>query len=431
MLRREIEQNLIEWKNNKNKKCLIVNGARQVGKTFIIEHFANENYENFVEINFIENPTARKIFDGDLDLTTILANISLYTSYKTKLIPNKTLIFFDEIQACPNARTALKFFAKDKRFDVIASGSLLGINYKEVSSYPTGYVEFLRMNPLSFKEFLWANGVGDEVLDYIKKCFDEKIIVNDAMNARLIELFKRYIVVGGMPDAVNTFINENNYESVLKIQRGILIDYQNDIAKYAESSEKVKAKACFDSLPAQLAKDNKKFMFSVVEKKGSSRKYLGSINWLIDAGIVNICKNVTALEFPLTAYASEDNFKLYMADTGLLIAMLDDGTNAQIIDGKLGIYKGAIFENIIAQILYSNNNKLYFYTRNNSLELDFVISKNGAITPIEVKADNNKAKSLSTILNENSNIQGIKLVNGNVGVSNNLITFPLYMAMFL
>ena len=431
MLRREIEQNLIEWKNNKNKKCLIVNGARQVGKTFIIEHFANENYENFVEINFIENPTARKIFDGDLDLTTILANISLYTSYKTKLIPNKTLIFFDEIQACPNARTALKFFAKDKRFDVIASGSLLGINYKEVSSYPTGYVEFLRMNPLSFKEFLWANGVGDEVFDYIKKCFDEKIKVNDAMNARLIELFKRYIVVGGMPDAVNTFINENNYESVLKIQRGILIDYQNDIAKYAESSEKVKAKACFDSLPAQLAKDNKKFMFSVVEKKGSSRKYLGSINWLIDAGIVNICKNVTALEFPLTAYAREDNFKLYMADTGLLIAMLDDGTNAQIIDGKLGIYKGAIFENIIAQILYSNNNKLYFYTRNNSLELDFVISKNGAITPIEVKADNNKAKSLSTILNENSNIQGIKLVNGNVGVSNNLITFPLYMAMFL
>lgn len=431
MLRRQIEDYLISWKNSSNKKCLIINGARQVGKTYIIEHFAKANYENFIELNFVENPSSCKIFDGDLDIQTILSNISLYTSYKAPLIPHKTLIFFDEIQACPKARTALKFFALDKRFDVIASGSLLGLNYEKVPSYPTGYVEFIEMHPLSFKEFLWANGINDDILSIVKNCFDKKEKVNEAMNSRLLELFKQYIVVGGMPEAVNSFVSDHNYASVLKIQKNILIDYQNDIAKYAESTEKVKARACFNSIPAQLTKENKKFMYSVVEKNSKSKKYIGSINWLVDAGITTMCKNISALELPLIAYADDNYFKLYMADTGLLVAMLDDGTNIQIIEGNLGIYKGAIFENVIAQILYTNENKLYFYTRNNSLELDFVLSKNGQLIPLEVKANNNKAKSLSTILSEHPDMCGIKFVNGNVGVNNNLITLPLYMAMFL
>ena len=233
MLRRTIEDNLMEWKNKSDKKCLMISGARQVGKTYIVEKFAKENYENFVEINFVENPTAKKIFDGDLDINSILANISLYIPEQSHLVPNKTLIFFDEIQVCPNARTALKFFAIDKRFDVIASGSLLGINYEQVSSYPTGYVEFLEMNPLSFIEFLWANGVEDSVISIIKDCYETKSIVNDAMNFKLLEYFKQYIVVGGMPNVVNTFINNHNYEEVLNLQKNILIDYKNDIAKYA------------------------------------------------------------------------------------------------------------------------------------------------------------------------------------------------------
>ena len=431
MLKREIETKLIEWKNKTDKKCLIISGARQVGKTYIVEKFAKDNYDHFVEINFVENPTAKKIFDGDLDITTILANISLYLPEQSNLIPNKTLIFFDEIQACPNARTALKFFAIDKRFDVIASGSLLGINYEQVSSYPTGYVEFLEMNPLSFKEFLWANGIDENVVSIIKSCFENKSVVNDAMNLKLLEYFKQYIVVGGMPNVVNTFVNNHNFEEVLNLQKNILIDYKNDIAKYAYSTEKVKAKACFESIPAQLAKENKKFMYSAFDKNGKSQKYSGSINWLIDAGIVNICNNVMFLDLPLIAYREENYFKLYMADTGLLVAMLDDGTNAQIMEGNLGIYKGAIFENIIAQILHTNGNRLYFYNRNNTLEIDFVLSKNAKITPIEVKANNNKAKSLSTILKTNPDMKGIKLVNGNVGEVDNMLTLPLYMAMFL
>ncbi len=429
MLKREIEEQLVSWKNDKDKKCLIINGARQVGKTYIIKHFAENNYENVIEINFVQTPSYCKIFDGDLDITTIIANISLYTN--SQLVPNKTLIFLDEIQACPNARTALKFFAMDKRFDVIASGSLLGVNYQKVSSYPTGYVEFLEMHPLTFKEFLWANGVDDSVITIIKECFDKKECVNDAMNSKLLELFKQYIVVGGMPDVVNSFVNNHDYAKVLKLQKGILEDYKNDIAKYAESTEKVKAAACFNSIPSQLAKENKKFMYSVVEKNSKSSKYLGSINWILDAGIAVQCKNVNTLELPLVAYAQDDYFKIYMADTGLLVAMLDDGTNIQIIEGNLGIYKGAIFENIIAQILYSNGNKLYFHTKNNSLELDFLISKNGIITPIEVKANSNKAKSLALTLKQNPSMQGIKLINGNVGVVGNLTTLPLYMAMLI
>lgn len=430
MLKRIIEDELIVWKNNPNKKCLIIEGARQVGKTYIIKHFAEQNYENYIELNFVSTPSLCKIFDGDLDIETILANISLYSAYGNNLKPHKTLIFLDEIQACANARTALKFFALDGRYDVISSGSMLG-NYSKVASYPTGYVEFLQMHPLTFEEFLWANGVSDKIISILKNCYDNKEKVNDAMNDKMLELFRQYIVVGGMPDIVNSFVTQHNYATVLKMQRNIVKDYENDIAKYADSTEKVKSKACFRSVPAQLSKENKKFMYGVVEKNSKSSKYLGSINWLIDAGIVAICKNLSALDLPLVGYSEDNNFKIYMNDTGLLVSMLDDGTTAQIIDGNLGIYKGAIFENVIAQILSSHDIPLYFFNRNNSLELDFVLSKNASVFPVEVKATNSRAKSLRTILNENSDMCGIKLIDGNVGEIDRMTTYPLYMAMFL
>lgn len=431
MLKRHIEKDLLQWKNNNNKKCLILEGARQVGKTYIIKKFASEYYENYVELNFVTSPSYCKIFEGDLNVDTILSNITLYASYDCKITPGKTLIFLDEIQACPQARTALKFFSVDGRYDVIASGSMLGISCNNVPSYPTGYVEYLRMYPLTFEEFLWANNVSADIISNIRNSYEEKTEVNIALNEKMHQLFRQYIVVGGMPEVVQSFVTEHNYSTVLKLQRAILKDYENDIAKYAESTEKVKARACFKSIPTQLAKENKKFMYSVVEKNSKSSKYLGSINWLIDAGIVNICKNLSRLESPLIAFAQDEYYKIYMNDTGLLVAMLDDGTNAQIIEGDLGIYKGAIFENLIAQVLVANSRPLYFYNRNNSLELDFIIANDGAIIPIEVKVANNKAKSLITLLSENNEMRGIKLVTGNVGVHKQLTTYPVYMAMFL
>lgn len=431
MLKRTIESELMAWKNNPDKKCLMIEGARQVGKTYIIKHFAQENYKHFVELNFITSPSYGKIFDGDLDMKTILANISLYTSYGEQLVPHETLIFLDEIEACPNARTALKFFALDGRFDVISSGSMLGISYSKVASYPTGYVEYLKMHPLSFEEFLWASGVSEGIISMLKACYDNKEKVNDAMNDRMLELFRQYIVIGGMPDVVNGFVTDHNYATALTRQRSIVKDYENDIAKYAVSTEKVKARACFRSVPAQLSKENKKFMYGVVEKNSKSSKYSGSINWLIDAGIVTMCKNLSALDVPLVGYAEEDHFKMYMADTGLLVSMLDDGTNAALIDGNLGIYKGAVFENVIAQILTSHGIPLYYYQRNHTLELDFVLAKNARIVPVEVKAENNKAKSLRTALNENADMHGLKFTSGNIGENDRMLTCPLYMAMFL
>lgn len=431
MLKRKIESLLSDWKEKKDHLCLIVQGPRQVGKTFSIREFAKRNYENIIEMNFVENPSFQRIFDGDLDLATILANISLYKAFGLKLVPHKTLLFFDEIQACPNARTALKFFAQDKRFDVIASSSMLGISFQKVSSYPTGYVEYLNMEPLDFEEFLWANGVSEMVINTLRQSFDSQTPVNEAMNKKMLELFRQYLVIGGMPACVDSFVNEWNYTKVLLIQRAIVRDYKNDIAKYAASTEKIKAKACFESIPAQLAKENKKFSYRFFDKKGRSNKYLGSLDWLLDAGIIRTCNCLSSLESPLIAQIKEGFFKIFMADTGLLVSMLDDGTNAQIINGELGIYKGAIFENGISQMLALRGYPLYYYTRNNNLELDFVISSNGVPLLLEVKAGSNCSRSLGTILQENPSLKGIKLTDGNIGVKDNLISLPLYMAMFL
>lgn len=430
MLRREIEERILEWKNGGAERCLIINGARQVGKTFIVKKFAAENYDFLVDINFAETPSAMKIFDGDLDIASILEGISLYSRDKTAPVPHRTLIFLDEIQLCPNARTALKFLALDGRFDVIASGSMLGLRYREVASYPTGYVDYLDMHPLSFREFLWANGVGDGITDMLKTRFETKTPVSEAAHSLLQRLFRQYVVVGGMPAVVSKFVKNHDYAEALRTQRSILRDYRDDIAKYAEGTEKIKAAACFDSIPAQLSKENKKFMYGVVEKNGKSSKYLGSVGWLTDAGIACACRNLSALEEPLAAYRQDDRFKIYMADTGLLVAMLDDGTNARIIEGDLGIYKGAVFENVVAQILSQKGHDLYYYNRNNTLEIDFVISSGGRVMPIEAKTGS-KAKSLATILRERPGLEGIKLTGGNVGSAGNLTVLPQYMAMFL
>ena len=431
MLERKITQNLLEWKNRKDKMCLVVKGARQVGKTFIIDKFARDNYEFYTYINFDENDNYKTIFDGDLDVDTLIKQISLRVP-NSELVPGKTLIFLDEIQNCPKARTALKFFSIDKRFDVIASSSLLGINYKDVPSYPVGYVEHLELNSLDFEEFCWANGVSKQSISDVREYFITKRQMPQAMHERMLELFREYIVVGGMPRVVYDFVNNHNFANVLKIQRGIISDYTDDIAKYAEGSEKAKARACFLSIPKHLAKDYKKFRYGIVEKNGTARKYEGSLMWLYDAGIINFCYNLAKPELPFEENAKNDVFKVYMRDTGLLMAMLEDGSQEEIIDGNLGIYKGAIYENIIADILTKLGKKLYYFEHNSTLEIDFFIRFDKKITAVEVKsADNTKAKSLKIVI-DNWNIeQGIKLSSKNIGGSDRIINYPLYMAMSL
>lgn len=435
MLKRKIEKKLYEWKNEKNinKKCLVIKGARQVGKTYIIDKFCKENYENYVYMNFIENPSYLDIFNGDLNVDNLIKQITINIP-NINLEPGKTVIFLDEIQECPNARTALKFFAVDKRFDVIASGSLLGIKYKEVVSFPVGQTETVEMYSLDFEEFLWANGISEAAIEYLKEYFEKKEPVPTATHEKMLQLFREYIVVGGMPDVVSTFVQTHDFNKVLDIQKNIVNDYLDDIAKFAEGNEKAKARACFLSIPRQLAKDSKKFQYSVVQSGGTSKKYAGSLMWLYDAGIINYCYNLSIPELPLEGNSIDNQFKIYMNDTGLLVSMLEEGSGKDIIDGKLGIYKGAIFENIIAEIFTKRKKKLYYFEYRNRMEIDFLIKKESEIVAVEVKsADNTKSKSLNALLeNKDWNIEkAIRLSSRNIGGTEKIDSYPLYMAMFL
>ena len=431
MLKRKIMDQLVEWKKEKNKNVLLVTGARQVGKTFIIKEFANQYYDNYIYINFIEKPEYITIFEGNLDATTIQKQISLRIK-NAGFIEGNTLIIFDEIQACQNAITALKFLNEDKRFDYIASGSLLGIAYKRVSSFPVGSIKRIELKSLDFEEYLWAIGINEDTILYLKEFFDNKKTIPDGMHKQMMSYFKEYIVVGGMPAVVQDFVNNHNFQRVLEIQRNIIEDYKDDIVKYANAKEKSKIRACFESIPKHLAKDYKKFRYSLVEKGATAEKYAGSLEWLYDAGIINFCYNLSHPELPFAGNAKENVLKVYMRDTGLLIAMLEDGSQLEIIDGNLGIYKGAIYENIIADIFTKLNKKLYYFEYNSTLEIDFFIRYNNLATAVEVKsADNTKSKSLQSVINNYDVKNAIRLSSKNLGSSNNIISLPLYMSIFL
>ncbi len=431
MLQRKIMHDLMEWKGRSDRQCLIIKGARQVGKTYIIDQFGRENYEQVIRLNFIENPSLCAIFDGELSADQILSRISLMIN-GSRLIPGKTLIFLDEIQECPNARTALKFLSGDPRFDVIASGSLLGINYKKVPSFPVGYVEHMEMFSLDFEEFLWARGISKESVLDLKGYYDRREQIPEVIHQKMLQLFREYIVIGGMPKVVDDFVTHLDYQRVRRRQKDILNDYEDDIAKYAEGNEKAKARACFLSIPRHLAKDYKKFQYSLVEARGTSAKFAGSLMWLYDAGIINFCYNLSLPELPLEGNAMEDCFKVYMRDTGLLMAMLEDDYQQEIINGNLGIYKGAIYENVIADLLAKAGRKLYYFEYRSRLEIDFFIRYQKQATAVEVKsADNTKAKSLNSVM-ENWHVpRGIKLSSRNLSVNGNVESIPIYMIMFL
>ncbi len=430
-MRREMTKKLIEWKKNINHKPLIIYGARQVGKTYIIDEFAKNNYEYCYSINFEFEEDARLIFSKNLDIKTLLMQLTTYKS--TPIVEGKTLLFFDEVQKCPQVLTALKVFALDRRFDVIVSGSMLGIIMQEVSSYPVGYVESLFMRPMSFKEFLWAKGYNDDLINSFKEYFDKKESVPPAVHEKLNELFLHYIVVGGMPSAVQRYVDTYNMLEVSRIQKNIVLDYKNDIAKYASKMVREKVRECFDSIPDQLAKDNKKFQYKVIKQGGTSRYYGSALNWILDAGLGIKINRLKTFDIPLKAYRDVNAFKFYFNDTGLLLSLYEHDASYEIINGNLGIFKGGVFENVIAQCLIDNGLNIYYYQKNDSLEIDFVTTLKGKIIPIEVKSGKNtKSSSLKTILEKENLEYGIVLSMNNINCSNKkILYYPLYMIMFL
>lgn len=442
MLKRKIESVLSEWKVSGSKKPLVIKGIRQCGKTYIVQKFAEENYESVVYMNFILEPDKKSAFTGNIDVDTIILNLSALIP-GSRFIEGKTCIILDEIQECREARTALKSFQIDDRFDVIATGSLLGVRGYGRSetktddgqdSVPVGYETVIEMYPLDFEEFLWANGIGDKVIDTVKSCFENEKVVPEGIHKVMMDLMYRYVIVGGLPEVVNTFLETKNIELTYKVQRNLIAEYEEDMVKYAEDADKSRIRECFEAIPKQLAKENKKFQYSIVRKGGRSSQYIGSIQWLEDAGLAQRCYNVQITELPLEGNSIKDCFKLYTTDIGLLVAMLDYGTQADILKGNLLGYKGAIFENLMADYLCKSGQKLYYFQKDSGLELDFLVRYKGECTILEIKAKSGKAKSLKTVL-KNKNIyhvnKAIKLGKYNVGREGDVLTVPLYMGFLI
>lgn len=432
MLKRKILDKLLEWKSNKDKKSLIIEGARQVGKTFIINYFGNNYYEQFIYINFLSNPKYKEIFTDNIDFKNVINKLKRYPEFKNINFDNECLLFIDEIQECPEAITSLKFLTINEKFNVIASGSYLGLKFNKNAnfSYPVGYIEVIKLNPLDFEEFLWANDVQLNDIKEIKDCFNNKKKINNELHQYMIEKFKQYILVGGMPAAINEFIKEENYFKVREIQKQIIEYYFNEANRYANTSDKLKIRECLLSIPNQLSKENNKFMFSHLNNNARSKWYMSAIQWLIDSNIINICKRISRIENPLNAFEITSDFKLYMSDTGLLCSMIDDSIiNLVLAKNENFIFKGALYENMISQILIANNFKLRYLKPNQSLEIDFILSfQKGNPILLEVKSGNSRSKSLFTFLDKNKNLIGIKCTNENINFKNNqILNIPWYL----
>lgn len=436
MLRRKITKELESWKSDPVRKSLVVQGARQVGKTYSIRQFGKSSvYEDFIEINFKETPSAVDIFSGDLNVDSLLMALRFRFPEK-RLTPEKTLIFLDEIQECPEAITSLKFWSQDQRYDVIASGSLLGIDYKRASSYPVGYVDFVKMQALDFEEFLWNYGITEDLINTLRESFESRRKMPDSVHRQMMEIFRFYVAVGGMPEVVDVFLGTKDFSSVDRIQRSILTGYQYDIAHYATAEEKIKAEKCFLSLGKQLLdKENHKFQYKEVEKGGRAQKYFSSVEWLEHADMASVCRRVTAMKYDLNDYARNDFFRLYVTDISLLMAMRDFSLKQQIVENTVsGNTKGGIYEAVIADMLSKKGYELFFYKNETTRkELDFLIQKEGKVIPVEVKSANARANTLNDMLRKHPAFGGAyKMIDGNIGVSENgVISAPLYMTMFL
>lgn len=435
MLKRKIDKYLTDWKNRPDRKPLIIKGARQIGKTRSVEWFASQNYASVIEINFIEQKKYREIFNDGFEVDAILKNISLLNP-ELKFIPGNTIFFFDEFQACPNCATSLKFFKLDGRFDVICSGSLMGISYNEIESNSVGYKEDYEMHSMDFEEFLWAMGYNDEFMaDLLSHMLDVKPLSELQMDT-LMSLFRDYVIIGGMPEVVSTYVRNKNFSGTLDIQRQLLKDYEEDITKYVEGLDKAKVKAVYNHISTFLAKENKRFQITKIARNARNRDYMGCVEWLADAGVVNVCYCLNQPELPLKGNYDPKMYKIYFKDTGLLIASLDEEAQEDLrANRNLGTYKGAIYENIVGDMLVKQGYRLFYYHSDRpALEMDFFIRDADSLIPVEVKANDGATASLNRLLNDdkyNDVKYGIKLGYRNIGFNGKFYTFPYFLTFLL
>lgn len=434
-LKRKIDSYLLQWKNSDDRKPLIVRGPRQVGKTESIQRFAKDNYKSVIYINFVEEAKYKSITEDGYKTDDIIRNISRMDPSK-RFIPKETLIVFDELQEYPEIATALKFFKIDGRFDIICSGSLLGIHYKRIESNSVGYKVDYDMHSMDFEEFLWAKGYDNTVVEEILNHMKEQKPFNDIEMTRYSNLFLDFCILGGMPSVVREYIKNGTFEGTLDLQRQLLEDYREDVRKYAEGLDQTRILNVFEQIPVQLGKDNKKFQVSKVAKGARFKDYRGCIEWMKDAGIVNICYCMNSPELPLKGNYNEEKYKLYFFDSGLFVAMLDNEAQDDLRANKnLGVYKGALYENIVGEALTKCGYGLYYYKKDDStLEEDFFVRTQNTLVPVEVKATRGTAKSLRTLIGSAAypDIEwGIKLTAGNIGFSNNIYTFPYFCSFLL
>lgn len=434
-LKRKIDNYLIEWKNSSNKLPLIIKGARQIGKTNAIRNFGANNYKTFIEINFALQPQFKTIFEEGFEVDNIIKNITLKMP-ELELSDNNTLIFFDEMQECVSTATSLKAFKEDGRYDVICSGSLMGINYKEIESNSVGNKEDYIMKSLDFEEFLWAKGYNNEQInDLYEHMLEIKPLSNTQYNV-MMSSFKEYMIVGGMPAIVSKFVKNKNFSGILKMQQQILLDYEEDITKYAGGLDKTKILNCYRKIPVFLGNENKKFQISKIAEGARNREYVGVIEWLANAGIINICYAMEQASLPLKGNYNPDNYRLYFADTGLLIGSLDEEIQDDLRNNEnMNTYKGALYENIVADMLVKEGYNLYFYKDDSKkIEMDFMVRDKNSLVPIEVKANDNATISLNNLINSKSykDIKyGIKLCNKNIGFNGKFYTFPYFLAFLI
>ena len=435
LLKRKIDKFLVEWKNSTDKKPLIVKGARQIGKTESIRKFAKNNYKSVIEINFVLQKQYKDIFDDGFEVDTIIKNISLRNP-NIEIIPGDTLIFFDELQDCINCATSLKAFNQDGRYDVICSESLMGINYNEIESNSVENKEDYEMYSMDFEEFLWAKGYKEEQIESLYQHMKNLTPLSETELSVMFENFKEYMVIGGMPAIVNNFVKNKNYSGTLKMQKQILLDYEEDITKYAGGLEHGKILNVYRKIPVFLGNENKKFQISKVESGARNREYVGTIEWLNDAGIINVCYCLEQPELPLGGNYNPDNYRLYFRDTGLLIGSLDEEAQEDLRNNKnFNTYKGAIYENIVGDMLVKQGYKLYFYkNEKGTVEMDFFVRDKDSLIPVEVKANDGATISLNNLIDNNKyrDIKyGIKFGYKNIGFNGKFYTFPYFLTFLL
>ncbi len=449
--KRKIYNKLLKWKDSNkadNKTALVIKGARQVGKTTIVQEFAQKEYSNVVYINFQTSPEFKDLFNGNLDTDTLVAKISASSSFK--FIPFETVIIFDEIQDCPRARTSLKPFCLDGRYDVIATGSLLGVsgfNRKPNSSIPVGFETHLTMHPMDFKEYLWAIEFNKDIIDQVETSLYHISPIDEFIHNQLLKHYVDYLIVGGMPKVISKFIATKDFNKVREEQLYILSSYRDDFGKYTNSADKtvinnrdaIKLKKVFDCVPNQLSKQEDvndaktptKFRFNQVSSGGKFRNYVEAIDWLSEAGVIKVCHNTSSIDSPISAYSIENQLKIYLNDTGLLMASLSKDVTTTIYNQKDFVYKGFIYENLIADALSKNDVPLYYHSINNNLEIDYIVSTSSGLILLEVKSGKNNPKSLKKTINVDKGIRGIKLSKNNIGFVDGMLTMPYYLSYLI